>query len=224
MAMKILLIEDDLQICKVITKYFTNNGAEITEVHNGTDALDTVEQGLDGYSLVLLDIMLPGADGFTVCRSIRRRSDIPVIFITARAREEDILHGYDLGCDDYIVKPFLLTALFAKCTAVVNRNEGIKNSVVKCGDISIDTRKLTCYVGDEEVDLTQKEFALMSYLINHVGWVVDRNTLLDKVWGEDYFGVDRVVDNTVKRLRKKLGEAGKQIHTAIGRGYKLTDN
>ena len=224
MAMKILLIEDDLQICKVITKYFTNNGAEIAEVHNGTDALDTVEQGMDGYSLVLLDIMLPGADGFTVCRSIRRRSDIPVIFITARAREEDILHGYDLGCDDYIVKPFLLTALFAKCTAVVNRNEGIKNSVVKCGDISIDTRKLTCYVGDEEVDLTQKEFALMSYLINHEGWVVDRNTLLDRVWGEDYFGVDRVVDNTVKRLRKKLGEAGKQIHTAIGRGYKLTDN
>jgi DNA-binding response OmpR family regulator len=224
MAMKILLIEDDLQICKVITKYFTNNGAQITEVNNGTDALDTVEQGLDGYSLVLLDIMLPGADGFTVCRSIRRRSDIPVIFITARAREEDILHGYDLGCDDYIVKPILLTALFAKCTAVVNRNEGIKNSVVKCGDISIDTRKLTCYVGDEEVDLTQKEFALMSYLINHEGWVVDRNTLLDKVWGEDYFGVDRVVDNTIKRLRKKLGEAGKQIHTAIGRGYKLTDN
>ena len=107
---------------------------------------------------------------------------------------------------------------------MVNRNEGIKNRVVKCGDISIDTRKLTCYVGDEEVDLTQKEFALMSYLINHEGWVVDRNTLLDKVWGEDYFGVDRVVDNTVKRLRKKLGEAGKQIHTAIGRGYKLTDN
>lgn len=224
MAMKILLIEDDLQICKVITKYFTNNGAEITEVHNGTGALDTVEQGLDGYSLVLLDIMLPGADGFTVCRSIRRRSDIPVIFITARGREEDILHGYDLGCDDYIVKPFLLTALFAKCTAVVKRNEGIKNSVVRCGVISIDTRKLTCYVGDEEVDLTQKEFALMSYLINHEGWVVDRNTLLDKVWGEDYFGVDRVVDNTVKRLRKKLGDAGKQIHTAIGRGYKLTDN
>lgn len=222
--MKILLIEDDLQICKVITKYFINNGAEITEVHNGTDALESVEKGLDEYSLVLLDIMLPGADGFTVCRSIRRRSDIPVIFITARAREEDILHGYDLGCDDYIVKPILLTALFAKCTAVVNRNEGIKNSVVKCGDISIDTRKLTCYVGDEEVDLTQKEFALMSYLINHEGWVVDRNTLLDKVWGEDYFGVDRVVDNTVKRLRKKLGEAGKQIHTAIGRGYKLTDN
>ncbi len=221
--MKILLIEDDLQICKVITKYFTNNGAEITEVHNGTDALDTVEQGLDGYSLVLLDIMLPGADGFTVCRSIRRRSDIPVIFITARAREEDILHGYDLGCDDYIVKPFLLTALFAKCTAVVKRNEGIKNSVVKCGDISLDTRKLTCFVDDEEIDLTQKEFALMSYLINHEGWVVDRNTLLDKVWGEDYFGVDRVVDNTVKRLRSKLGDAGKQIHTAIGRGYKLMD-
>ena len=98
--MKILLVEDDLQICKVITKYFNNNGAEIAEVHNGTDALDTVEQGMDGYSLVLLDIMLPGADGFTVCRSIRRRSDIPVIFITARGREEDILHGYDLGCDD----------------------------------------------------------------------------------------------------------------------------
>ncbi len=220
--MKILLIEDDLQICEVTRRYFTGKGAEITAVNNGTDALGLVENGLDGYSLVLLDIMLPGADGFTICRAIRRSSDIPVIFITARGREEDILRGYDLGCDDYIVKPFMLSALYAKCTAMVKRTEGAAETLLVCGAISLDTRKLTCYVSGEEVELTPKGFAILRYLMEHQGWTVDRDTLLDRVWGSDYFGADRVVDNHIKRLRKALGSAGSQIHTAVGRGYKLT--
>jgi len=223
MDMKILLIEDDLQICRVTTKYFTNKCAEITEVHNGSDALELAESGLEDYSVVLLDVMLPGADGFTVCRAIRRRSDVPVIFITARGHEEDILHGYDLGCDDYIVKPFLLSALYAKCSAMAKRAAGGSGSVISCGAISLDTRKLTCSVNSGEVELTPKEFAILSYLMKHQGWIVDRDTLLNKIWGEDFFGIDRVVDNTIKRLRKKLGNAGAQIHTAIGRGYRLTD-
>ena len=221
--MKILLIEDDLQICEVTKKYFTNKGAGITAVHNGSAALEMAEKGLEEYSVVLLDVMLPGADGFTVCRSIRRHSNVPVIFITARGHEEDILHGYDLGCDDYIVKPFLLSALYAKCSAIVKRAEGSSDSVISCGAIRLDTRKLTCFVDDEEIELTPKEFSILSYLMEHQGWIVDRNTLLNKVWGEDFFGIDRVVDNTIKRLRKKLGSAGAQIHTSVGRGYKLTD-
>ena len=112
--MKILLVEDDLQICKVIQKFFIDQGAEITSITDGQSALQLVEKDIGKYSLVLLDIMLPGADGFTICRSIRNNSDIPIIFITAKGREEDILHGYSLGCDDYIVKPFLLSALYAK--------------------------------------------------------------------------------------------------------------
>ena len=219
--MKILLIEDDLQICKVIQRYFTDRDAEITSVTDGSEALRLAENGLEGFSLVLLDIMLPGADGFTICRAIRRNSDIPVIFITAKGREEDILHGYSLGCDDYIVKPFMLSALYAKCCALVKRTEKQADTVLRCGAITLDTKKLTCFVNDREIELAPKGFAILYYLMEHEGWVVDRDTLLNKVWGEDYFGIDRVVDNHMKRLRKALGTAGVQIHTVFGRGYKL---
>lgn len=221
--MKILIIEDDLQICEVTRKYFTNKGASITAVNNGREALEMVESRLDEFSLVLLDIMLPDADGFTICRAIRKKSSIPVIFITARGLEDDILHGYDLGCDDYIVKPFLLSALYAKCQAIVKRVDGISGNTLVCGAISLDIRKLICCVDGSEVELTPKEFGILRYLMEHQGWVVDRETLLNKVWGEDFFGIDRVVDNNIKRLRKALGSAGGQIHTVIGRGYKLTD-
>ena len=220
--MKILLIEDDLQICKVIQKYFSDQGAEITVASDGNTAMQFVATDIDKYSLILLDIMLPGADGFTICRAIRKKSDIPVIFITAKGREEDILHGYALGCDDYIVKPFLLSALYAKCCAIVKRTEQRSDTVLSCGAIKLDTKKLTCYVDGKEVELTPKGFALLSYMMEHEGWIISRDTLLDKVWGDDYFGIDRVVDNNVKRLRKALGDAGSQIHTVFGRGYKLT--
>ncbi|MBQ8966473.1 response regulator transcription factor [Ruminococcus sp.] len=220
--MKILLVEDDRQICRVTEKYFSDQGAEITSVQDGRAALELAEKGISGYSLVLLDIMLPGADGFTICRAIRKNSDIPVIFITAKGREEDILHGYALGCDDYIVKPFLLSALYAKCCAMVKRTEQA-DTVLTCGAITLDTKKLTSCVNGQEVELTPKGFAILYYMMEHEGWVIDRDTLLNKVWGDDYFGVDRVVDNHVKRLRKALGSAGAQIHTVFGRGYKLTE-
>ena len=221
--MNILLIEDDLQICKVIQKYFSDQGAKITSASDGNTALQYIETGIDKYSLVLLDIMLPGADGFTICRAIRRKSDIPVIFITAKGREEDILHGYSLGCDDYIVKPFLLSALYAKCCALVKRTEQRTDTELSCGAITLDTKKLTCYVDKQEVELTPKGFAILYYMMEHEGWIISRDTLLNKVWGDDYFGIDRVVDNNVKRLRAALGDAGCQIHTVFGRGYKLTD-
>ena len=188
---KILLIEDDLQICEIIEKYFSNKGTDIFSVHNGSDALEIAGGDVGNYELVLLDIMLPDADGFTICRKIRKNSNIPVIFITARAREEDILQGYDTGCDDYIIKPFLLSALYAKCDAL--------------------TRSLTCYSDGIEIELPRKEFEILKYLIEHKNCVIDRNTLLDRIWGYDWFGNDRVVDNHIKKLRKALGSAGGQI-------------
>ncbi len=221
--MKILLVEDDQQICKVIQKYFSDRETEITSVTDGQAAIQLVEHDISDYSLVLLDIMLPGTDGFTICRSIRQNSDIPVIFITAKGREEDILHGYALGCDDYIVKPFLLSALYAKCCALVKRTQQSTDTVLTCGEITLDTKKLTCCVNRQEVELTPKGFAILYYMMEHKGWVIDRDTLLNKVWGDDYFGIDRVVDNHMKRLRKALGSAGGQIHTVFGRGYKLAE-
>ena len=217
--MKILLIEDDLQICEVID-YFSNKGAEIIAIHDGAKAL---EADASVYDLILLDIMLPNMDGFTICRNFRKISDIPLIFITARGREEDILYGYDLGCDDYIIKPFSLTALYAKCEALLRRFHGtVMNTAVECGQIRLDTRMLRCFVNDQEIELPPKEFAILKYLMEHENWVIDRETLLNRIWGYDYFGTDRVVDNHIKKLRKALGSAGKQIKTLVGRGYKLT--
>jgi len=221
---KILLIEDDLQICEVITEYFTNKGSAVTAVNTGDDAIEVIENSLGDHDLVLLDIMLPGTDGFSLCRKIRRTCDIPVIFITARGREEDVLYGYDLGCDDYIVKPFLLSALFMKREALIRRAERRPESfALVCGKITLDTRTLRCFADGSEVELPPKEFAILRYLLDHVNWVVDRNKLLDVVWGYDYFGSDRVVDNHIKKLRKALGPAGSQIKTLVGRGYKLTE-
>lgn len=219
---KILLIEDDLKICEVIEKYFSNKGTEIFSVHSGSEALEIAGGCLGNYELVLLDIMLPCADGFTICREIRKNSDIPVIFITARAREEDILHGYGTGCDDYIIKPFLLSALYAKCDALVKRSQKI-SCVLECGNIKLDKRSLTCYADGNETELPRKEFEILKYLMEHQNCVIDRNTILDRIWGYDWFGNDRVVDNHIKKLRKALGGAGGQIKTIIGRGYKLTE-
>ena len=218
----ILLIEDDHDICEVITEYFRNKGTAVHKICDGAKALDIIGQGLDSFGLVLLDIMLPNADGFTICRSIRRHSDIPVIFITARGREEDMIFGYDLGCDDYIVKPFHLSVLYMKCEALIKRaGRMLETSVLECGEIKLDTRMLCCYVGGCEVELPPKEFAILRYLMEHENWTVDRDTLLNRVWGYDYFGSDRVVDSHIKKLRKALGSAGKQIKTAVGKGYRL---
>lgn len=220
---KIILIEDDLQICEVIQDYFKNHGTEIKAVHDGLSALELVKGELAEYELILLDIMLPEADGFTICRETRKRHDIPVIFITARGREEDILYGYDIGCDDYIVKPFSLVTLYAKCQALVKRSKGmIINHFLECGAIRLDTRMLRCFVNQEEIELPPKEFSILKYLLEHENWVIDRETLLNRIWGYDYYGTDRVVDNHIKKLRKALGTAGKQIKTLVGRGYKLT--
>ncbi len=220
----ILLIEDDTRISEVITKYFCNRGVSILPVYSGDDALDTINGGLEGFDLILLDVMLPGTDGFTLCREIRRKSDIPVIFITARVREEDMLYGYDIGCDDYIMKPFMLSALYAKCEALVKRDRGtILDTLLTCGDISLDTRKLVCCVNGTETELAPKEFEILRFLMSHQGWTIDRDKLLSAVWGSDFFGNDRIVDNHIKKLRKALGSAGGQIKTIIGRGYRLSE-
>ena len=220
---RILLIEDDTEICEIIRHYFAEKGTADFAVQHGGKAAELIQQGTDDYELVLLDIMLPETDGFTLCRMLRRQSDIPVIFITARGREEDILSGFDLGCDDYIAKPFLLSVLYSKCEALIRRAGSIaEKTALTCGSITLDTRTLRCFAAGTEIELPPKEFAILRYLLEHENWVVSRNALLDRVWGCDYFGSDRVVDSHIKKLRKALGSAGAQIKTLVGRGYKLT--
>ena len=226
MEYNILLVEDDRQIREIITDYFE-------EKSNGDMFFDLASDGKEGlcyiyekeYDLILLDVMMPGMDGFSLCREIRKKSSTPIVFITARGREEDILYGYDLGGDDYIVKPFSLSTLYAKVCALINRAKGLVGSTeMSCGNIKLNPHKLTVYAYGEEKELPPKEYALLKYFIERPNVVISRETLLNRIWGYDFEGTDRVVDNHIKKLRKALGTAGGQIKTVIARGYKLTED
>ena len=225
MLMKILLIEDDLQIGEIITDSFearSEGNAKVNTVCNGMDGLQEALE--NDYDLILLDVMLPGLDGFSIMRSLRKQKDVPVIFLTAREREEDILYGYELGCDDYVTKPFSPATLYAKSVALINRDKHIVGShLLNCGEIEVDTRALKVAVNGEEVELPPIEYKLLMYLLEHKGWVIERETLLNCIWGNDYYGGTRVVDNHIKNLRKSLKGAGKQIKTVVTKGYKIDE-
>ncbi len=225
MTYRILLVEDDRQIREVIEDYFSAKSEgeiNIVTTEDGDKGLSLING--EEFDLIMLDIMLPGIDGFSLCREIRSKSIVPVLFLTARGREEDILYGYELGCDDYIVKPFSPAELFAKVNALLKRAKGmvIEKELV-CGDIRMNLITLQVTSKGKPTELAPKEFALLKYLMEHKNWVIDRDTLLNKIWGIDYFGSDRVVDNHIKKLRKALGDAGGQIKTVITKGYKLTE-
>lgn len=224
MAYRILLVEDDHRIREIIEDYFSAKSEDNMEIVTAQDGNEGLALLREEFDLVFLDVMLPGIDGFSLCREIRRSSIVPVIFITARAREEDVLYGYELGCDDYIVKPFSPAELYAKANAVLKRSKGmvIEKELV-CGEIRMNLITLRVTAAGKQTELAPKEFAMLKYLMEHKNWVVSRDTLLDKVWGADYFGSDRVVDNHIKKLRKALGDAGGQVKTVVTKGYKLTD-
>lgn len=225
MAYQVLLVEDDKQIREILSDYFSEKGKgkiELTAAQDGEEGLERFYE--TEFDLVLLDIMMPGMDGFELCRQIRRQSIVPIIFLTARGREEDILYGYDLGCDDYVVKPFSLAELYAKTNALLKRAKGMMggNELV-CGSISLNPVTLCVRADDKLLELPPKQYALLKYLMEHKGMVVERETLLTRIWGCDYEGSDRVVDNHIKKLRKALGQAGSQIKTVITRGYRLDE-
>lgn len=225
MAYHILLVEDDQQLREIIVDYLTAQTGEPMELHcalDGASALALFDR--QPMNLVLLDVMLPDIDGFSLCREWRAKSAVPILFLTARQREEDQLYGYALGCDDYLPKPFSLAVLYAKILALLKRSKDmVLNRQLVCGAIAVDLLTMQVTANGETVTLAPKEYALLKYLLEHKNWVISRETLLEHVWGFDYFGSDRVVDNHIKKLRKALGTAGTQIKTVIGRGYRLTD-
>ncbi len=225
MAYEILLVEDDTQIRENIEDYFSEKSGgqlHITVAATGTKGLETVCE--KEFDLCMLDIMLPGTSGFEICRSIRQSSIVPIIFITARGGEEDVLHGYHLGCDDYVVKPFSLATLYAKVQALLKRAKGLVSSPdLICGDIILSPTHFTVTVGTVPIDLPPKQFSLLKYLMENKGIVMEREHLLTRIWGYDYEGGDRVVDNHIKKLRKALGTSGRHIQTVITKGYKIVD-
>lgn len=231
MEYSILLAEDDPQIREIITDYFSEkDGGSLHLVcaPDGTAALELLRT--QSFDLVMLDVMMPEIDGFSLCRELRASkngataADVPLLFLTARAREEDLLYGYALGCDDYIVKPFRLAELYAKCGALLRRATGaLLNAELVCGGIRMNLHTLAVTANGNPVELAPKEFAVLRFLMEHKNWVISRDLLLDRVWGADYFGSDRVVDNHIKKLRRALGDAGAQIRTVISKGYRLTE-
>ena len=225
MAYHILLVEDDAQIREVIEDYFTAKSEVDVLLHiakDGQEGLTAVYE--QEFDLCLLDVMLPGVNGFEICRSLRQSSIVPIIFLTARGREEDVLYGYHLGCDDYIVKPFSLAELYAKVQALIKRAKGmVACAEMVCGDITLNPVRFTVAVGGESLELPPKQYALLKYLMENKDRVVERELLLTRIWGYDYEGNERVVDNHIKKLRKALGTAGAQIKTVMKKGYKIIE-
>lgn len=225
MEYRLFIVEDNEQIRKMIRDYFTNGKSErfvINEASNGLEAYNMLQ--FEEYDLVLLDIMMPYMDGFALCKLIRKNSDVPIVFLTAKTMERDVLTGYDLGCDDYVTKPFSLATLYAKCIALLNRSKGTVVSKTICvGAISLNPENGEVFVNRKQIKLAPKELELLNYLMNHKDKTISREILLNAVWGDEYEGYDRTVDNHIKNLRKKLSEASKQIITVFSRGYKLTE-
>ena len=234
MSYNILLVEDEAGIAEGIMDYMKESAITFTWAADGDEALALVYE--HEYDLALLDVMLPGADGFEICRAIRAKSYVPIIFLTARGREEDRLYGYDLGCEeqemlkafdlgaeDYVVKPFSMAELQAKIQSFLRRSKGLwtKNQVIQVGDIKMYPDRLLVEAAGEEVRLAPKEYAMLKYLMEHKGMIVTRDDMLVRLWGYDYDGGDRVVDNHVKKLRKALGDSGKLVKTVFAKGYRM---
>jgi len=221
---RILIVEDSFQIREAVADFFEQKGEGaflIDAAGNGEEGMRKVTENL--YDLVILDIMLPGPSGFMICKRLREKSACPIVFLTALGTEDNILKGYELGADEYMVKPFSLKVLYAKCLALLSRAAGRpEERALTAGDIKVYPAKMTVFVRDEEIELAPKEYFLLKVLLENKGFVLGRQRLLDLVWGLGFDGSDRVVDSHVKKLRKKLGSSGGHIKTVIGGGYKIT--
>lgn len=213
---KILVVEDEYAIRNIISEYFKIKNVKVVGAMNGYEALEKIDEHIE---LVLLDIMMPGIDGYEVCQRIKEKFSIPVIFISALSEEENQLKAFDLGADDYITKPFLPSVLYAKCKVVLKRNSNTENQQSKHGKIHIDRQLHHLIIDGSCILLTPKEYEMLVYLCDHEGQTIPREELLSKIWGYDYYEDGRAVDTYIKKLRKKLGPYSKYIHTVVKAGY-----
>ncbi|WP_270640869.1 response regulator transcription factor [Longibaculum muris] len=213
--MKVLLIEDEKLIRMFIVGYFDKQKASVIEASDGYEGLSLLD---DSFDIVLLDIMMPGIDGYEVCKLIRQKSDVPILFISALSEDDNKLKGYDLGADDFISKPFTPSLLYAKCKALLKRVNK-ENRSLDVGIIRIDEDTHEVYIRDELIQLSNKEYLLLIYFIENRRKILSRDQLLDHIWGYDYYGDQRIVDTYVKKLRKKLLDAAPYIQTVVKIGY-----
>ena len=218
---KILVVDDESRMRKLVKDFLVREGYTVTEAGDGMEAMDIFYEEKD-IALIILDVMMPKMDGWQVCREIRESSKVPIIMLTARSEERDELQGFELGVDEYISKPFSPKILVARVNAILRRTLGSAGGdVVEAGGIIIDKAAHIVKIDGVSVDLSYKEFELLSYFVENQGIALSREKILNNVWNYDYFGDARTIDTHVKKLRSKLGEKGEYIKTIWGMGYKF---
>ena len=220
---KILIVDDEINIRKVVREYAEFEGYEVTEAENGMEAVNLCRS--NDYDLIIMDVMMPRLDGYSACKEINKTKSIPVIMLSARGEEYDKLFGFEIGVDDYVVKPFSPKELMARVKAVLKRNSRSEQSaqpdkyVFEGLEDNISGREV--YVNGEKASMTPKEYDLLFYLVKNKNIALSRDKLLEAVWGYDFFGDDRTIDTHIKMLRNNLGEYRKFIVTLRGMGYKF---
>ena len=219
---KILVVDDEERMRKLVHDFLIRAGYEVLEAGDGIEALDVFEREPD-IALLILDVMMPGLDGYGVTRQIRKTSEVPIIMLTAKSEEQDELQGFDLGVNDYVRKPFSPKVLVARVEAILNRDgRGKKDEKIESSGIVIDQAAHQVTVDGRPIDLSAKEFELLTYFLENSGRALSREQILNHVWNYDYYGDARTIDTHVKKLRSKMGEKGELIKTIWGLGYKFS--
>ena len=217
---KILVVDDESRMRKLVKDYLTMHDFAVLEAADGEEALDVFFSDKD-IDLVILDVMMPKLDGYEVTKEIRRESQVPIIMLTAKDTERDELHGYDLGIDEYVSKPFSPKVLVARIEAVLRRTSPEEGKNLSCAGIELDKTAHTVTIDGAPVELSFKEFELLTYFLENEGVALSRENILNNVWNYDYYGDARTIDTHVKKLRSKMGSKGELIKTIWGMGYKF---
>lgn len=223
MKKRILIADDEERIVRLVSDFLNNAGFDTVTASDGAQALDIFKNQGENIDLAIIDIMMPEIDGWELTKEIRKTSDLPIIMLSARAEEFDLLTGFESGIDEYVTKPFSPAVLVKRVEALIKRNCGkVSNTPPEAKGLLVDDSAFMAYIDGKELELTLKEFELLSYLSKNSGRVLTRDQLLDAIWGYDYIGDNRTVDSHIARLRTKLGDYGTaHIKTIYGMGYKL---
>ena len=222
-SVKVRMVDDEARMRKLVKDFLAIKGYRVIEAEDGEQAVDIFFKEKD-IGLVILDVMMPKMDGWEVCRTLRRYSQVPIIMLTARSEERDELLGFELGVDEYISKPFSPKILVARIEAILRRGNAGTGEILEAAGIRVDKDAHEASVDGQPVDLSNKEFELLIYFMENQGMALSREKILNNVWNYDYFGDARTIDTHVKKLRSKLGEKGEFIKTIWGMGYKFEVN
>ena len=217
----VLIVDDESRMRKLVKDFLTQKGYNTIEAADGEEALNIFSENENKIGIILLDVMMPKLDGWSVLRQIRQTSKVPIIMLTARGEEQDELFGFELGVDEYISKPFSPKILVARVEAILKRTRKSETNVKEYGGIVIDVDGRTVKVDEKEIELSLREYELLKYLVENNGIALSRDKILNNVWNYDYYGDSRTIDSHIKKVRHKLGKKGKYIETVRGIGYKF---